>query len=369
MTTFRDYRNSVSILQIAEHLGYKPVKGKSTNARPVLRDAAGDTIIIKNPTTPSTQLYWNLNNNSEHGSVIDFVKNNISRFALTGRNETDSLNVILSNFAGVAYDNSKYMNVHLVVQKSFNENDYNVTVPDLSHLRYLTEERKLSADTLQTFLPFIRIVNNNGYKNIGFPFIIADKDNIVRGYEMRNYGGFKSFSAGGDKVNAAWIASFADNKDAVRNIFFFESAIDAMSFYELKKNYSFDMTNSVFVSTGGFPCTEQLAHVINGYPCTVKLFACHDNDLAGHMFDILLACAASQQTCIKNKLHDSVEFVTKGKRFTLANNRVSLNSFLKHADFQSNVKALKPNCKDWNEALQNKGVVSEVKKPVFTKKI
>ncbi|MDR2126820.1 MAG: hypothetical protein LBP63_08330 [Prevotellaceae bacterium] len=74
MATFREYRDSVSILQIAEYLGYLPVRGKYTKARPVLRDTSGDTILIKNPATPSMQLYWNMGNSSEHGSVIDFVK-------------------------------------------------------------------------------------------------------------------------------------------------------------------------------------------------------------------------------------------------------------------------------------------------------
>jgi len=365
MASFRDYRDKVSILQIAEFLGYKPLKGKYTPARPVLQDGAGDTILIKNPTNPSTQVYWNLGNSSEHGSVIDFVKNNINRFAMSGRNDIDSLNIILSHFSGIEYDNSKYMNDHVTVQKIFCENDYKTSIPKLANLKYLTDGRKLNPETVQSFLPFIRIVENMGYKNIGFPFTVADSDNTVRGYEIRNFG-FKSFSAGGDKVNATWNAIFADNRDAVKNIFFFESAIDAMSFYELKKNDKLDMENAVFISSGGFPCVEQFSHVLKGFPDTVKLFACHDNDLAGHLYDILLACVRAKQTCIKNKLNESVEFITKEDTFTLPNDRVTLKNFLHKAGFLSDVIALKPyQCKDWNEALQNKGVLSAVKKPVF----
>jgi hypothetical protein len=232
MVTFREYRDRVSILQVAEYLGYLPVKGKYTNARPVLRDASGDTILVKNPTTPSVQLYWNLGS-SEHGSVIDFVKNNLNRFAESGRNETDRMNNVLAKFAGVAYDNTRYMNQSVSAQAVFRESDYRVIVPDVGMLDYLTDERRIGADTVKEFLPFIRVIENNGYKNVAFPFTIADTDNRVRGFEIRNRA-FKSFSAGGDKVNATWVADFSDNRSMVNQIFFFESAIDAIVSRNLK---------------------------------------------------------------------------------------------------------------------------------------
>ena len=80
----------------------------------------------------------------------------------------------------------------------------------------------------------------------------------------------------------------------------------------------------------------------------------------------MLSCAKSQQTCIKNKLDDAIEFTTKGGKFMLANSRVTLKSFMQKADFQSDVKSLKPfRCNDWNDAIKNKGVISETKKSVF----
>jgi hypothetical protein len=363
-SSFRDYKDRVSILQVAEFLGYKPVIGKFTKARPVLRDATGDTILIKNPTTPSNQLYWNLGND-QHGSVIDFVQNNLNRFPNSGRNEIDRLNIVLAEFTGISYDNTKYLNNTVSEQRVFNEYDYKVLTPTVQDLSYLTGERKLDYQTVADFLPFIRIVQgNNGYKNIAFPFTIADRDNIVRGYELRNSGGFKSFTAGGDKVNAAWIADFSVNKADVDKLYFFESAIDAMSFYELYKN-KLDVNNSVFISTGGYPCVEQFVHVFRAYPDNAKMYGCHDNDMHGHIFDIMLACVKAGQVCQKNKQDGAVEFVTNGKRFTLHNNKINLKNFLNKADFMTEVKSLKPkNGKDWNDVLKNKGVVNE-KKPVF----
>jgi len=364
MATFKDYRDKVSILQMAEHLGYQPVKGKFTKARPVLRDALGDTILIKNPTIPSTQLYWNLGNNTEHGSVIDFVKNNLSRFIQQGRNETDSINKILAHFAGIAYDITKYQNQSVAEQKVFNETDYVVFEPTVNQLHYLTRERNINEETIRAFLPFIRLVENNGFKNVAFPYTIADEDNFVRGYELRNYGGFKSFSAGGDKVNASWVADFSDMKLEVSKIFFFESAIDALSFFQIKP-ISFDPNRSVFVSSGGYPSINQFSHVLNTFPNAKSIYGCHDNDLSGHLFDIQLACLKDGYTLFKTKNADRVKFTVNNQTFEMANNRVTLQNFIKQCGFESDVVSLKPNrLKDWNEALTN-DKRSKEKKPVF----
>jgi len=368
MATFRDYRDRVSILQVAEHLGYKPVKGKYTKARPVLQDASGDTILIKNPTNPSMQLYWNLGNSLEHGSVIDFVKNNLTRFSEQGRNETDSINKILASFSGIAYDNSNYLSYEVAAPKYFNQDDYNVESPDIRLLHYLFNERKISKETVNDFLPFIRIVENKGFKNIAFPYTVADENNIVKGYEIRNYGGFKSFSEGGDKVNATWIADFSPTNLQIAKIFFFESAIDAMSFYDLKP-VTFEKEKSVFVSSGGNPSVSQFLHVLNAYPNALQVFGCHDKDLSGHLFDIQLTCVFEGQTLIKRKNGDNIDFTVNDRVFQLPSEKVNLKNFLTKCGIETNVKSLKPNFgKDWNEALNNRFSESVQKKPVFLKK-
>ena len=365
MTTYREYRDRVSILQVAETLGYKPVKGKFTKARPVLRDAAGDTILVKNPTNPSTQLYWNLGNNSEYGSVIDFVKNNISRFNQQGKNEIDSINKILSSFCGIAYDNTKYLNQTINEHKVFSEKDYTSSTPSVRDLHYLTKERNISPETIDTFLPFIRLVAQHAFKNVAFPYTIANKDNIVRGYELRNYGGFRSFSEGGDKNNAAWVADFSDMKCEVNKIFFFESAIDALSFYEIKP-VPFELDKTVFVSSGGYPTNNQFLNVLNAYPNTQKVYGCHDNDLSGHLFDIQLACVFDGHTLLKRKNADKVSFSVNNITFDINSDKVNLQSFIKKSGLELRANPLKPNLyKDWNEALKEKNIQSAVKKPVF----
>lgn len=365
--TFREFKERVSILQVAEHLGYLPVRGKSSAARPVLRDAGGDTVLIKNPTTPGSQLFRNLNFN-EQGSVIDFVKNRLNRFTVVSfSGEMDGINRVLEYFAGQKYDNAKFKSQTLSVRRDFNESDYKAIIPELKDLSFLTRERHLSPDTVNDFLPFIRIVQNDKYKNIGFPFAVPGKDNKVTGFEIRNFGRFKSFSAGGDKIYSAWVADFSFDRTGVSNVFFFESAIDAMSFYELHRNH-FSRERSAFVSTGGFPALEQFNNVIKAYP-NADLFACHDNDRNGHIFDIRLACVKQEVSCVINKMGDSLEFIVNDKRFTLSENELSLKNFFKKAEMNTSVKAMKPTHeKDWNDVLKKKNSLNPVKKPIFGRK-
>ena len=51
-------------------------------------------------------------------------------------------------------------------------------------------------------------------------------------FEVRNYR-YKGHSAGGNKVDACWVVSFNREPWNIEFVYLFESAIDAMSFYEL----------------------------------------------------------------------------------------------------------------------------------------
>ncbi len=343
-TSYREYKEKVSIMQLAADLGYKPVKGKYTKSRPVLRDDNGDTIIIKNPTVSSQQLYWNTGS-SEHGDVINFIECNLDRFNVSENNKIDTINKVLGKYAESHYDNTQFLGTAVSQKKLFREEDLAIMNPEVNDLHFLTRERGISKKTVEDFLPFIRLVNERGYNNIGFPFTIAGEDNRVVGFELRNYGSFKSFSSGGDKINGTWIADFSSRRSEVNQIFFFESAIDAMSFYEVYKG-KYNQGASVFVSTGGFPCTQQFANVIGAYPSTAKVFGCHDNDLAGHVYNIMLASVKEGKTVLRHKKDDSIEFILENKSISLCNEDVSLEKFIEKSGLKTEVSAIVPGAKD-----------------------
>ena len=364
--TFQEFREKVPIMQVAEYLGYKPVRDKTTSFRPVLR-LGGDVVIIKNPTTPGQQLYQ-CPGSDERGSVVDFVQNRLSQFSQLGpfRNEIDGINKVLTYFAGLLYDYNAYIkNYGLRGAKPFDLAQYPFQDASPEKLRYLTIERAISLNTIKDFLPYIKMVQNRGYTNIGFPYSVPGKENEIRGFELRNYG-FKSFSQGGDKVNSTWRASFSPDKSVVSGVYVFESAIDAMSYYELNKVRCAE--NSVFVSTGGNPGISQFVNLFKEFPAAV-FYGGFDNDLAGRLCDIALACAKEGITLTKRIENDYILFTMNQKSFSLVKEQVALDKVMACYGKKSySTQSIKPQIgKDWNEMLQytKKNEINPVKKPFF----
>ena len=104
----------------------------------------------------------------------------------------------------------------------------------MEHIPPIFHQRGLSDETVRRFAPFISFIrdkrngNFDGY-NIGFPY--TDMDGQVKGYEIRGYGGYKSKAAGTDS-SSAWVADLSGgNPEAVKSVFFCESAFDAMAFH------------------------------------------------------------------------------------------------------------------------------------------
>ena len=122
---------------------------------------------------------------------------------------------------------------------AFDISRYEVKQIDMERIPQIFHQRGLSDETVRQFAPFVFLIrdrrngNFDGY-NIGFPY--TDTDNQVKGYEVRGYGGYKSKAAGTDSSSAAWVADFSGgNPEAVRCVFFCESAFDAMAFHQMNK--------------------------------------------------------------------------------------------------------------------------------------
>ena len=272
MLTFDDYKAKISIIQILEDLGYKQdiSKGKVS---PVfkLTDGAGnklDEIIIKNPHSVQEHYY---DRNYKGGDLIQFIKNHINDFPqFQHQNTFVRINMILGHYANEPYS-PKYEAFKVVKaeNKSFDRDRYKEFPTTLADLRFLTNERNINHQVVEKFLPFITRVKdlqgNGNYYNIGFPYINPkDKDNKVTNYELRNYG-FKGMAAGGDKSNSLWIADFCPHPQMAKHIYFAESALDAMSFYQLNAN-KIKLEESVFCSVGGYISVNQIKNTLLRYP-------------------------------------------------------------------------------------------------------
>ena len=173
---------------------------------------------------------------------------------------------------------------------------------------------------------------------------------------MRNYN-FKGFPENGNKKDAVWIANFASSAgNEVKNIYIAESAIDAMSFYELNKD-NINLSQSIFCSTGGNLIDTQLLNLKSAFP-SADIIGCYDNDLAGNIYDIRTYCLLNDINLKITNENDSenVKFEISGGEFSIKKENVNLNTFCKKSGKKTaeNYKIAKPSdgFKDFNDQLK-----------------
>ncbi|PRY08343.1 Toprim domain-containing protein [Pontibacter ummariensis] len=350
--TFQEYREQVSIIQVAESLGYvfDPLKGRKS---PEFKHPDGDRIIINNPGDSSRQMYFNRDGSNDKGSVIDFVANRLHRFQGSFRNEIDGINRVLSRYAYASQPKAPIYNV--TEAKPFDKRKFVESETSVFKLHYLIKERGLSSETVQLFLPYIRLVRDaekdNAYTNIAFPLQKPTSSETI-GYDLRNYG-FKGVAAGSDRKHGVWVADFAQNPVLTRHVYFAENPIDAMSFYQLEKDKR-DFSNSVFVSFGGGMSRMQVELSLQAWPNAQK-HTIFDNDYQGKIYDIYLATAIAGKPYAFTKNADSITFSLDEKKFDIPVDKLSLFAFEKNSGIRSGLQVHKPlGHKDYNDIIHPK---------------
>ena len=127
------------------------------------------------------------------------------------------------------------------------------------------------------------------FKNLSFPLHIPGQMEIV-GFEERGKprldgtSGYKGKALGSNSSEGLWIAS--PNNTALRDakdVLWFESAYDAMAFYQLHAHENNTLGDAVFLSTGGNPTVMQFRGVIKEAQNACH-HLCFDNDMAGKQF-------------------------------------------------------------------------------------
>lgn len=124
--------------------------------------------------------------------------------------------------------------------------------------------------------------------NLAFPMRIpGDMDKIVgleeRGRRRSDGTSYKGMASGTNSSEGLWIASpTSQDLSKTRNVFWFESAYDAMSYFQLHMK-DLDARYGVYVSTGGNPSVGQMRGVLDNAP-DARHHLCFDDDAAGRQF-------------------------------------------------------------------------------------
>ena len=88
-----------------------------------------------------------------------------------------------------------------------------------------------------------------------------------------------------------------------KRIYWFESAYDAMAYYQLNQKWDKELRKGVFVSTGGAPSQQQFKAMIKATPRAYH-HLCFDQDRAGQIFAINFALTQAGKTFTSNVTKD-----------------------------------------------------------------
>lgn len=362
---FKALKAKVGITDVAFALGYVIDRkaGVGKFAEMFLSDGRQktDTIIISNPSDKAKQTFFR--RDGSHGDVISLIKENINTFNVpSSGNEWYRIGMVLSKLANepVPVTEESRIVAQSSARQVFNAARYRIEPLDLGPgIPKILSERGLKEDTLKTFAPFISCVydlENKAYSgyNIGFPYVAPGDDKIL-GYEMRGQGGFKSKAAGTDSHTGSWIADFSNGLTSqIENVYFFESAFDAMAFYQ-HNALKLDLQRSVFVSTGGQLADAQVKGIMTFY-ANARAIDCFDNDLPGRIYGLRTACLAAGIPASITKAPGGLSVRMTNSSFILTEKEMSVNELGKKIDLKGKAGQWKaaPNYKDWNDVIQGK---------------
>lgn len=150
---------------------------------------------------------------------------------------------------------------------------------------------------------------------LAFPLTLPKGDGTVVGFEERDCmqidgsGSYQDKAEEGNTNEGLWIASPARTPLAeAKHIYWFESAYDAMAYYQLHQTQNQELQKAVFVSTGGSPTVAQMRGVLElTIPTTQHI--CFDNNREGWNF------AMELQKEICRTVHSAIEVTPERKPY------------------------------------------------------
>ncbi len=150
---------------------------------------------------------------------------------------------------------------------------------------------------------------------LAFPLTLPKGDGTVVGFEERDCvridgsGSYQDKAGEGNTSEGLWIASPARTPLAeAKHVYWFESAYDAIAYYQLHQAQNQELQKAVFVSTGGKPTVAQMRGVLElTIPATQHI--CFDNNRKGWDFTREL----QQEIC--RTVHSAIEETPERKPY------------------------------------------------------
>ena len=364
---FKELKAHVGVTDVAYALGYRLDRkaGVGRYIELVLGDGREkrDTIIVSHPNDRAAQTFFR--RDGSKGDVLTLIRENLDAFLVTGKDDWQKTAKVMAHFANMPepeyHEDWEYLK-SVKAASVFDASRYEVRQIDVERIPQIFipqifRQRGISDETVRQFAPFVFLIrdrrngNFDGY-NIGFPYTGAD--GLVKGYEIRGYGGYKSKAAGTDSSSSAWVADLSGgNPEAVKSVFFCESAFDAMAFHQMNKGQLHP--DVALISFGGTFSDNQIIGTMNRFP-NAKAFDCFDNDIAGRIYGLRMIGLLEGIPMKISKAEDGLQVEAGGKTFTVHPGKPLPSQLAAHLPVHYRTgQWLPPKAfKDWNDCLLNK---------------
>lgn len=312
--SYNDYLSRIDIQEALQYAGYKFERsGSGANYKNYVKKDSNGTTISKFVVNARHNTAFNTSDDRKTLNLISLIKEHASEFPgyTPGKNPHLFVNEVCRNILNLpepqrneyvvsAAHTPKPFHRENFEEISFVPKEFNSAKPFYPYFR----PRGIDITTQRAFhnnfvLATRKQANGNlGIPNLAFPYQIPGKDGKdglvvgfeVRGRQKRDGTSYKGMAEGTNSSNGAWIASPEGTllKDA-KHVFLFESAYDAMAFFQLKtkdKNSEYsrsDLYKAVYISSGGTVTQGQLNGILKTNP-TANYHLGFDNDKAGNHF-------------------------------------------------------------------------------------
>ncbi len=360
---FKELKSRVGVDDIAYALGYRLDRkaGVGKYIELVLGEGRDrrDTIIVSNHRDKASQIFFR--RDGSKGDVVTLIRENLNSFIVSGKNDWQKVAKVMARFANIPEpefrEDREYVN-SAKVSHVFDKSRYEVKPVDTERIPRIFSQRGIADETVRSLAPFLSLIrdtkneNFDGF-NIGFPYTESAESGI-KGYEIRGMGGYKSKAAGTNSSSAAWVADLSGGDGStVRSVFFCESALDAMAFYQMNRT-RLD-SDIALVSLGGTFSDGQITRAMERFP-HAKAFDCFDNDIAGRIYGLRLMALVEDFPIKITKTENGLKVEAKEKSFEVNPERpisaqVSENISIRHKMGQWTPPKT---FKDWNDCLMNK---------------
>ena len=310
--TFENYRNRLDIRDVLEDAGYTLYKRDGLRYPAYVRldsdgrRISGDKYLVSPGRNccfqpPTIKLYSVTSFIWEHPDLFSEYRQGIKESALVHKVCQRLLNMPVEQTKRRVFDpvrDGKPFDMKDYQVQHFHPNDFDSQKPFYVFFKSRGIDFATRCAFHDSFVLATKAEKDGSiYKNLSFPMYIPGQPDRCVGFEERGYPrkdgtARKGMATGSNASEGVWMASpkGTDLKDA-KHVFIFESAYDAMSFYQLRMKQESgleyqglrELKSAVFVSTGGNPSYGQIHGLITHAP-NATFHLAFDNDMAGKQF-------------------------------------------------------------------------------------